>query len=92
MSGLNALFSAAFLILVAASVAVTGSMVMLGLIDSIFRKKKEPEPEGEELPTDGQEADQYGNNDKGDAALENLDAEQMSKFSARQNAPKRLAS
>jgi len=67
-------------------------MVMLGLIDSIFRKKKEPEPEGEELPTDGQEADQYGNNDKGDAALENLDAEQMSKFSARQNAPKRLAS
>ena len=33
------LFTAAFLILVAASAAVTGSMILLGLIDRIFRKK-----------------------------------------------------
>jgi hypothetical protein len=37
------LFTAAFLILVAASAAVTGSMILLGLIDRIFRKKP-PEP------------------------------------------------
>jgi hypothetical protein len=33
------LFTAAFLILVAASAAVTGSMILLGLIDRLFRKK-----------------------------------------------------
>ena len=33
------LFIAAFLILVAASAAVVGSMILLGLIDRIFRKK-----------------------------------------------------
>ena len=37
------LFIAAFLILVAASAAVVGSMLLLGLIDRIFRKKP-PEP------------------------------------------------
>jgi hypothetical protein len=37
------LFIAAFLILVAASAAVTGSMILLGLIDRLFRKKP-PEP------------------------------------------------
>jgi hypothetical protein len=37
------LFIAAFLILVAASAAVVGSMILLGLIDRIFRKKP-PEP------------------------------------------------
>jgi hypothetical protein len=36
------LFTAAFLILVAASVAVVGSMILLGLIDRIFRKKPPP--------------------------------------------------
>ena len=47
------LFTAAFLILVAASAAVTGSMILLGLIDRIFRKKAPPPaiaaPEDEEL-------------------------------------------
>ena len=33
------LFTAAFLILVAASAAVTGSMILLGLIDRIFKNK-----------------------------------------------------
>jgi len=47
------LFIAAFLILVAASAAVVGSMILLGLIDRIFRKKPPepiaPEPEEEVL-------------------------------------------
>jgi hypothetical protein len=38
------LFIAAFLILVAASAAVTGSMILLGLVDRIFRKKPPPAP------------------------------------------------
>jgi hypothetical protein len=42
MEILNALFSAAFLILMAAAAAVTGSMVVLGLFDRVFSKKKSP--------------------------------------------------
>jgi hypothetical protein len=53
MTHLSNLFIAAFLILVAASAAVTGSMILLGLIDRLFRKKPPepvaPEPEEEVL-------------------------------------------
>jgi hypothetical protein len=44
MAVINALLSTAFLILVAVSAAVTGSMIVLGLIDWAFSKKKSPEP------------------------------------------------
>jgi hypothetical protein len=43
MAVINALLSTAFLILVAVSAAVTGSMVVLGLLDWAFGKKKEPD-------------------------------------------------
>jgi hypothetical protein len=43
MAVIDALLSTAFLILVAVSAAVTGSMVVLGLLDWAFGKKKEPE-------------------------------------------------
>lgn len=43
MAVINALLSTAFLILVAVSAAVTGSMVVLGLFDWAFSKKKSPE-------------------------------------------------
>jgi hypothetical protein len=38
----SALFSTAFLILVAASIAVTGSMIVLTLFDRAFGRKKKP--------------------------------------------------
>jgi hypothetical protein len=44
MENLNGLLSAAFLILMAAAAAVTGSMVVLGLFDRLFSKKKGPAP------------------------------------------------
>jgi len=43
MAVINAFLSTAFLILVAVSAAVTGSMVVLGLLDWAFGKKKEPD-------------------------------------------------
>ena len=43
MAVINALLSTAFLVLVAVSAAVTGSMVVLGLLDWAFGKKKEPD-------------------------------------------------
>jgi hypothetical protein len=42
MTILDSLFSTAFLILVAASVAVVGSMIVLALFDLAFRRKKKP--------------------------------------------------
>ena len=42
MAVIDAFLSTAFLILVAVSAAVTGSMVVLGLLDWAFGKKKEP--------------------------------------------------
>jgi hypothetical protein len=42
MTIFNALFCAAFLILVAASAAVTGSMAVLALFDLAFGKKSKP--------------------------------------------------
>ena len=47
MENLNGLLSAAFLILIAAAAAVTGSMVVLGLFDRLFSKKKSPAPDPE---------------------------------------------
>jgi hypothetical protein len=38
----NALLCAAFLILIAASTVVTGSMIVLGLFDLAFSKKMKP--------------------------------------------------
>jgi hypothetical protein len=43
MAVINALLSTAFLILVAVSAAVTGSMVVIGLLDWAFCKKKNPD-------------------------------------------------
>lgn len=40
MTVFGSLLSAAFLILLAASAAVTGSMIVLGLFDLVFGKKK----------------------------------------------------
>jgi hypothetical protein len=55
----NHLFIAAFLILVAVSAAVTGSMLMLGLVDRLFRKKPPepvaPDPEPEVLDEEWEE-------------------------------------
>jgi len=87
MSGLNALFSAAFLILVVASVAVTGSMAVLALIDFLFRKKQPGAP-GEESPLDqvSEHADEGNQNERNDAALARLHAEQMRKFRTSQGA------
>jgi hypothetical protein len=47
---LNALITTTFLVLLAASAAVTGSMIVLAVFDRIFGRKKaatveEPEPE-----------------------------------------------
>ncbi|WP_431553873.1 hypothetical protein [Methyloceanibacter sp.] len=73
MENLNGLLSAAFLILMAAAAAVTGSMVVLGLFDRLFGKKKSPAP-GPESPRDAHA-------DEDDDKLANLHAEQMRKFS-----------
>ena len=42
MTAFNALLVSAFLILVAASAAVVGSMIVLALFDLAFRKKQAP--------------------------------------------------
>ena len=75
MESLNALFSAAFLILMAAAAAVTGSMVVLGLFDRVFSKKKSPVP-SPESPRDPEQG--VENDDE----LEDVHAKQMRKFSA----------
>ena len=73
MENLNGLLSAAFLILIAAAAAVTGSMVVLGLFDRLFSKKKSADPES---PGDHEQ------DDENDDDLEHLHTEQMRKFSA----------
>jgi hypothetical protein len=81
MQIVNALLSAAFLILVAAAAAVTGSMVLLGLFDYALGKKKASEP-GPAGQAEEKSTDEAGN----DAALqleEELHAEQMRKFGTR---------
>jgi len=50
MEILNALITASFLILLAASAAVTGSMIVLALFDRAFGKKK---PASEEVEHQG---------------------------------------
>ena len=57
MENLNGLLSAAFLILMAAAAAVTGSMVVLGLFDRLFSKKKGPAP-SPEIPRDHEQDDE----------------------------------
>ena len=79
MENLNGLLSAAFLILMAAAAAVTGSMVVLGLFDRLFGKKKSPAP-GPESPRDDK------HDDEDDDKLANLHVEQMRKFSASRGA------
>jgi hypothetical protein len=74
MENLNGLLSAAFLILIAAAAAVTGSMVVLGLFDRLFSKKKSPAP-GPESPGDRDQDDE-------DDDLADLHTQQMRKFSA----------
>jgi hypothetical protein len=79
MENFSGLFSAAFLILIAAAAAVTGSMVVLGLFDRLFRKKKSAAPDPES-PGDGEQ------DDKDDDDLEDLHTQQMRKFSASRGA------
>ena len=71
MENLNGLLSAAFLILIAAAAAVTGSMVVLGLFDRLSSKKKSPAPDPESP----------GDRDQDDEDDDDL-AQQMRKFSA----------
>src|SRR6476620_1274175 len=86
MSVINALFSTAFLILVAVSAAVTGSMVMLALFDRALRKKKAPVPSLENaLERESGDLDQ-DNRDEIDDGLETIHAEQMRKFGVSQGA------
>jgi hypothetical protein len=63
MAVIDALLSTAFLILVAVSAAVTGSMVVLGLFDWAFSKKKNPEPalESSLECEQADEIDEFGN-------------------------------
>ena len=75
MENLNGLLSAAFLILIAAAAAVTGSMVVLGLFDRLFSKKKSPAPD----PESPGDRDQ---DDEDDDDLADLHTQQMRKFSA----------
>ena len=75
MESFNGLVSAAFLILMAAAAAVTGSMLVLGLFDHLFSKKKSPKPDPES-PGDHEQ------DDVDDDKLADLHAEQMRKFSA----------
>jgi len=82
MESLNGLLSAAFLILMAAAAAVTGSMVVLGLFDRLFSKKKSPAP-GPETPRDHEQDDQDDDEHDG---LDELHTEQMRKFGASRGA------
>jgi hypothetical protein len=79
MENLNGLLSAAFLILMAAAAAVTGSMVVLGLFDRLLSKKKGPAP-SPEIPRD------YEQDDEDDRKLSEMHAEQMRKFGASRGA------
>jgi hypothetical protein len=79
MENLNGLLSAAFLILIAAAAAVTGSMVVLGLFDRLFGKKKSPAP-SPESPGDREQGDED------DDDLADLPTKQMRKFSASRGA------
>ena len=74
MENLSGLLSAAFLILIAAAAAVTGSMVVLGLFDRLFSKKKGPAPDAKSSG-DGEQ------DDEDDDDLEDLHTQQMRKFS-----------
>jgi hypothetical protein len=79
MENLNGLLSAAFLILIAAAAAVTGSMVVLGLFDRLFSKKKSPAP-SPESPGDHEQ------DDEDDHKISEMHAEQMRKFGASRGA------
>jgi hypothetical protein len=79
MENLNGLLSAAFLILIAAAAAVTGSMVVLGLFDRLLSKKKRPAPDPESQRD-------HEKNDEDDDDLEDLHVEQMRKISASRGA------
>ncbi|HSB59298.1 MAG TPA: hypothetical protein VLD66_06810 [Methyloceanibacter sp.] len=79
MENLNGLLAAAFLILMAAAAAVTGSMILLGLFDRLFAKKKTPAP-GPESPGDDEQ------DDEDDLKLSEMHAEQLRKFSASRGA------
>jgi hypothetical protein len=79
---ISALFSAAFLILVAVSAAVTGSTVLLTLFDRLPRGKKNRDPRLESQLDQGRGDLGQGNEDETDVALENIHAEQMRKFGA----------
>jgi hypothetical protein len=81
MSVINALFSTAFLILVAVSAAVTGCMVVLALFDRAFRKENSPEACGEGLLDQGREDLDQGNEDEADDdARARIHAAEMRKF------------
>jgi hypothetical protein len=58
MTVINALLCTAFLILVAVSAAVTGSMVGLGLMDWAFGKKKDLDSAALESSLDREQADE----------------------------------
>ena len=79
MEHFSGLLSAAFLILIAAAAAVTGSMVVLGLFDRLFSKKKSPAPD----PESPGDRDQ---DDEDDDDLADLRTQQMRKFSASRGA------
>jgi hypothetical protein len=79
MENLNGLLSAAFLILIAAAAAVTGSMVVLGLFDRLLSKKKRPAPDPESQRD-------HEKTDEDDDDLEDLHVEQMRKFGASRGA------
>ncbi len=79
MESLNGLLAATFLILMAAAAAVTGSMVVLGLFDRLFSKKKRPAQDRES----SRDHEQHDEDDDGLAALH---AEQMRKSSASRGA------
>src|SRR6476659_644330 len=76
MSVINALFSTAFLILVAASAAVTGSMVVLALFDRAFRKKNTPTPGRENALERESEDLEQNSRDEPDDELETIHAAQ----------------
>jgi hypothetical protein len=79
MENLNGLLSAAFLILMAAAAAVTGSMIVLGLFDRLLSKKKRPAPDPESQHDHEQD-------DEDDHKLSEMHAEQMRKFGASRGA------
>ena len=78
MESLNGLLAAVFLILMAAA-AVTGSMVVLGLFDRLFSKKKRP-------AQDRESSRDHEQHDEDDDGLADLHAEQMRKSSASRGA------